>query len=406
MAIYKPNFYKQGDKRWRNYKPSPGAYPNSTMRTTACGPTCIANVVSAMPKLGKSNITPLDAAIWAVSRKYFIGRSGFLYTSIEPSLKHYGIRSVTITKDSIKANLALRRGDWVIAAMGRSRWAKRGHYILAYGLTERNTVLVSDPASNSDFRQKDGPWSEMSKAALQFWIINNVASYMGDTKGVSANSSAAQPGTQTYANLDTSSADYLNGMSYGTPVSVDYTKLGTYLVELDRNSDNLDWKDLKSTMIIGALIEAGYMYTKQGKEVDTFRNPKAYDQCIAAINASKPFGYYMPARAKNARQVDAEMYQLSFLVRKYPPQLGVWLVLELTGTKAQNDKLIQLYETELIRLGLKDKLGIKCDRSYISKFSWEKIQNNWALWVDDPVSDSGVLDQLLTPEFFDIDGKG
>ena len=70
-----------------------------------------------------------------------------------------------------------------------------------------------------------------------------------------------------------------------------------------------------------------------------------------------------------------------------------------------NDNILITYKSELIRLGLKNKIGIQCSESFLSKITWSVHQRDWLLWTIHHVSKLSELDKLLDPTFFDIKEK-
>ena len=67
------------------------------------------------------------------------------------------------------AKKAIRRGDMVIACMGKGNWTSSGHYVLWYGL-EAEKVLIYDPWSN-----KPGPtkadYSLFKSQVKYYWVV-------------------------------------------------------------------------------------------------------------------------------------------------------------------------------------------------------------------------------------------
>ena len=388
----KPKFYKQYDKKWASMK-----WSNTTLKKYGSGPTCIANAISVFTGLESINITPAETFTWICESGNMVNKSGTRWAGISAGLKHYGVEKVIETSDSSEVKRALQRDDWVIAVVGESRWAKVGHYILVYKVTDDEHVLVSDSASSSDKRQKNGTWKELAEAGVHYWIIDD---------------------TQAYKPDDTSDEEYEDPYAVDSDfgdsgVYVDYKELKPNILIIDRDIDPKDFepKKWKKNDVIGVMLEAGYYYDSKHKPVKIFRNPKLYDQVNKLIQSKLPYGYFFRARAKNEEEVSKEMYEFSFIVRKYPPTFGVWLYPDFMvhGTsrsvKYANDILFKEYQNELVRLGLKGKIGIRCKRSSLDDFSWDELQNSWWLWLNDPVKDLDDLDQLLDPEFFDTDNQ-
>lgn len=388
----KPKFYKQYDKKWADTK-----WSKTTLKKYGSGPTCIANAVSVFTGLEYINITPAETFTWICESGNMVDRSGTRWAGITAGLKHYGVEKVIETSNSSEVKKALKNNDWVIAVVKESRWAKKGHYILIYKLTDDNHVLVSDSASSSDSRQKNGTWNELVNAGVHYWIID-------DTLGYDPDDTSIEEFEDPYA-VDSDFGD--NG------VYVDFEKLKPNILVIDRDIEPKKFKpkDWKKNGVIGVMLEAGYYYNSNHKVVERFRNPILYDQVNKLIRAKLPYGYFFRARGKNEKEVSKEMYEFSFIVRKYPPAFGVWLYPDFMvhGTSRSviyaNDILFKEYETELVRLGLKGKIGIRCKRGDLKEFSWDKLQNSWWLWLNDHVSNLDDLEQLLDPEFFDIDNK-
>ena len=189
-------------------------------------------------------------------------------------------------------------------------------------------------------------------------------------------------------------------------VSIDYKKLNPYVITIDRNTDinKIDIDLLKENGVIGFLVEGGYLFSGNHIKMDYFRNPKIVEQMDFIEENKIPFGLYMNARARTLEDVDEEIYEFSFLIRKYPPMFGAWLILNLSGSKSTNGVLIKRYQKLLERLGLKGKIGFYVTEEQLNQIDWEEFQNDWYLWIVKPIDDVSEIDKLLEPEFFDMDG--
>ena len=185
---------------------------------------------------------------------------------------------------------------------------------------------------------------------------------------------------------------------------INYEALDPYVVTIDRNTESVNYASLKETGVSGVLIEAGRLYDSTHKE-QNYRNPRLDAQAHAASDADVPFGLYTDVRARSVDEAKKELYELSFCVRRYPPALGVWLRLNLVKSRSQNNKIIDTYYTELVKLGLKGKIGFYANESQLSKIDWKKYSEDWYLWLDKHVSKIGDIDQLLTPDFFVLGGN-
>lgn len=78
---------------------------------------------------------------------------------------------------------ALKRGNWVIAVMGKGHWTSSGHFILMYKY-ENGYVYINDPASTKADRVKN-TWDLFAKQVKYLWTID-VPNNFKDTINVSS----------------------------------------------------------------------------------------------------------------------------------------------------------------------------------------------------------------------------
>lgn len=206
--------------------------------------------------------------------------------------------------------------------------------------------------------------------------------------------------------LDTSYETSDGSVSYQPmKVEIDPSIFQPYLLTLDRSS-TLPKKKLKDIGVIGAAVEAGYLYTSSHTKASTYENPYTGAQIKALREQNMLYGWYNICRAKTSVEAKDEMYHFSFPVRRHPPKLGVWLKLELKNSKSINDGILETYKKELIRLGFVGKMGIMCERSMLKNISWDKWQDDFYLWLIEHVKNTSEISNLMDPVFFDIDGQG
>lgn len=169
----KPSFFKQYDSRWSKH-----SWKGVTVGGSGCGPTAVANVVTAL----KGRKTPKQVFDWICKHGYMTVGNGTYWAGITAALKHYGIKKFTVTSKASEALESLKKGYWVIGVVGPSRWTHGGHYILLYDIDKENHLKISDSASSSDYRQKDGPFSEYKAAECEQWISINPYDYVKKEK--------------------------------------------------------------------------------------------------------------------------------------------------------------------------------------------------------------------------------
>lgn len=182
--------------------------------------------------------------------------------------------------------------------------------------------------------------------------------------------------------------------------SINVQNLTPYIVTLDRNSPSVSYDVLKNSGVVGLMIEIGYLFTpithlKQG----TLHNPKLMSQINFAKENSLDYGFIYYGRAQTKDDVKAEVADMSAIIRLNYAKLGIWIKPDSTVT----DALLDVYYDELEKLHVTDRVGLYCERSYLNKIKWSKHYLNWYLWLIEPVKNISELDELLTPEFFDVE---
>ena len=198
---------------------------------------------------------------------------------------------------------------------------------------------------------------------------------------------------------------YSNSVSGGVsvdPSQIDTDKIDEYVLTLNRMSPtDLNYDKLKSIGVIGSVLEGGYLYDSSHSE-QTYRNPNLGEQVSNLSKYGLPFGLYFDVKSTSIEEANKELYHLSLCVRKYSPLMGVWLRLKFNNTKSMNEKILDRYYFQLVRLGLKDKVGLYVTKSELNKISWSKYKDTFYLWVDSHISSIDKINELETPEFFKL----
>lgn len=182
---------------------------------------------------------------------------------------------------------------------------------------------------------------------------------------------------------------------------INHRYIKQYIITIDRNTPTPDYTTLKKNRVVGVIIEAGYLY--DSVHMETYpRNPKIDEQCRKASECKMPFGLYWTLKARSIDEAKRELYELSFMIRKYPPVLGMWVYIMLSQSESTNNAIVDTYYNEFVRLGLKGKVGFYATAAEIKKIDWEKHSENWFLWLNKHVKDMSEIDALLDPQFFVI----
>ncbi len=165
VTYKKPVDYKQYDSRWATKMYSSHGDKSQTMKSSACGPTAMADVVAT---LIDSTVTPpilADKAMAWGDRSYSSGTnwSFFKHIAGEYPFGNY-------LKSSSVADLknCLDMGGYVVASMGKGYWTNGGHYICVWKYDD-TYIYANDPASSKRTKQKISDFMRERKAFFCFW---------------------------------------------------------------------------------------------------------------------------------------------------------------------------------------------------------------------------------------------
>lgn len=197
----------------------------------------------------------------------------------------------------------------------------------------------------------------------------------------------------------------VTGMVYSNPEElIDTSVLSPYIITTSRSTSSVNYTQLKKLGVTGVVLEAGQYYDVVHNEENpiTYRNPKLKSQILEAVQSEIPYGYWHPVRARTAEEAYKEARALVSLIRLWPPFIGVWLKLELVKTKYVNDTILDTYREVLTDAGLYNQMGIYCNKSQLKNISWDKHQDHFLLWLDEHLSTTFDVDELLSPGFFNV----
>lgn len=205
-------------------------------------------------------------------------------------------------------------------------------------------------------------------------------------------------------NLDLTAFDYAES---GSLVSVepDYKDIDCFIITLDRNSGKVDYDKLKEIGVIGAMIEEGGLYDVTHREKEIYVSPKLDSQVREAVKHEITYGLYADVRARTIEEANKELSMLRIYASKYTPPLGIWLTLNLSKSKAVNDKIIARYKEVLENAGFYGKMGFYVTRNQLEKVTWSKWKDSFLLLLIDHVSNISEIEKILTPEFFMLKKK-
>lgn len=173
--MIRPVDYKQNDRKWGGLSYAVDG-ENSTIKSAGCGPTALANVLAAIVS---PYIDPVTCASWARMKGYKVYKSGTSYSYPVAQAKKYGVvvrrlntsnvYGKTSNKVHITAMEELKKGNWLIACMGKGLWTSSGHYIVVYGY-ENGMVYINDPASTKATRACN-KWDLFMSQVKYYWVV-------------------------------------------------------------------------------------------------------------------------------------------------------------------------------------------------------------------------------------------
>ncbi len=162
----RPVDYKQYDSRWATKMYSSHGDKKQTMKSSACGPTAMADIVAT---LIDSTVTPpilADKAMAWGDRSYSSGTNWSFFRHIADKYRFGNYLKSSSINDLKKC---LDTGGYVVASMGPGRFTKGGHYVCVWKYDSEN-VYVNDPAS-AKAERKYAPISEFMKERKAFFCF-------------------------------------------------------------------------------------------------------------------------------------------------------------------------------------------------------------------------------------------
>jgi len=175
VNITKPISYLQTDPKWKNHNYSAKG-EKKTIGSSGCGVTASAMVIAT---LKDKSVTPVTTAEWSMGHGYKALNQGTYYSYFVPQFSVYGIDCRMLNQTNLygksssaahtEALNALKKGNWVIACMGKGNWTSSGHFILLYKY-ENGYVYINDPASVNAARTKN-TWTLFSRQVKYMWVI-------------------------------------------------------------------------------------------------------------------------------------------------------------------------------------------------------------------------------------------
>lgn len=183
-----PVNYLQCDSRWGKIKYAVKG-ENVDICHSGCGPTSMAMVLATWVD---KKITPKETSEWALKNGFKALRQGTYYSYFKAQAKVYGINAYQLNGVNLRKNPSnavhsrvlneLKKGNLVIACMGKGLWTNSGHFVLLYDIdVDKDIVYVNDPASTSLSRTQ-GSWKRLQREVKYYFVVEKPEGGIGVDK--------------------------------------------------------------------------------------------------------------------------------------------------------------------------------------------------------------------------------
>ena len=140
LAAAHPLFL-QYDPRWAAYP-----YGMGTMKSSACGPTCFAMVITALTNI--TNASPPMIATYSMNHNHYVPGAGTAHSLFLQGASDFGLTCQEISNNEAEMQAHLSNGEMLILSVhyGNFTHSGAGHFIVIYGYNGAG-FMVNDPAS-------------------------------------------------------------------------------------------------------------------------------------------------------------------------------------------------------------------------------------------------------------------
>lgn len=152
------NYYCQYEEPWSSFP-----YGEETIKTSGCGPTTFAMVVSTITD---TQMNPAEAAVYFEESGYCLvsadGNTATTWSAFESGITPYGLSSSGCGTNLKKGLEIIANGGMVVCSVGNSAnggegnalFNGDGHFIAIRGISESGNLLILDPASRKNTEQE------------------------------------------------------------------------------------------------------------------------------------------------------------------------------------------------------------------------------------------------------------
>ncbi|MCR5543750.1 MAG: C39 family peptidase [Eubacterium sp.] len=133
--------FLQYDPRWAGFP-----YGMGTMKSSACGPTCFAMVITALTNI--TNASPPMVATYSMNHNYYVPGAGTAHGLFLQGASDFGLYCMEISNNEAEMKAHIDNGEMLVLSVhyGNFTHSGAGHFIVIYGYND-NGFMVNDPAS-------------------------------------------------------------------------------------------------------------------------------------------------------------------------------------------------------------------------------------------------------------------
>ena len=183
-----------------------------------------------------------------------------------------------------------------------------------------------------------------------------------------------------------------------------------YIATISPYLTDIRYDNLKAARVSGMMFCAGWMYDDYSRghaPRKEYIAPHLKEQIEACRKANMSYALYAIVRSKSRIEADKECRSLYYVISQFPPQLGLWLYLDMHNSPHSiNEDIVDCYYKYITEWGLSARCGFYTDSSRLTQIEWTKYQNKFYLWMQDYIHDQHSLDKIndkvFSTDFFEV----
>ncbi|MFR5631492.1 MAG: transglycosylase SLT domain-containing protein [Monoglobales bacterium] len=135
-------YYNQGEEPWASLD-----YGGSNIRTSGCGPTALAIVIST---LTGEQVNPQMTAQYAISKGLYVKGKGTSHAFPMMAARNWGLSVERVRREQMNEVIReLKKGKMAVVICAENTITKGGHFIVLTGVTSDGYITIADPGSRS-----------------------------------------------------------------------------------------------------------------------------------------------------------------------------------------------------------------------------------------------------------------